>query len=409
MGFGDREMHLQEFIIKTWPKTIREAKADDGKIIPLPKPFTVPSVKDHFQEMYYWDTYFTNVGLFASGLTEQAINNCENMAYVIKKIGFFPNATRNGMLNRTQQPYFALVVKDIYDITQDDAWLQSQYDAIKTEYEWWMKNRITPIGLNRYADNGVIDEHYRGTATCGLKRLGLTEYDGDYVELGKHFYSIFESGWDCCPRFDLTCQNACPIDLNSNLYFYESFLAALKEKFAIADDTDYAKRANTRKQLIEKYLWNEQEQLYFDYNFVTGKQFTCKSAAAFHPYFVGLAGKEKINGLQNAYAYFVKEYGVACTDKYYGEYQWAYPSGWAPNQYVAYKALKNYGLDEHSQTVAKKYTSLCESVFEQTGDLWEKYNVVEGNDHTCDEAMVHHTMMGWTAGVYMYLVNELQK
>ena len=88
-------MQLKEFILRTWQKTIREAKVDDGKIIPLPKPFTVPSVKDHFQEMYYWDTYFTNVGLFASGLTEQAINNCENMAYVIKKIGFFPNATRS--------------------------------------------------------------------------------------------------------------------------------------------------------------------------------------------------------------------------------------------------------------------------------------------------------------------------
>jgi alpha,alpha-trehalase len=106
-----------------------------NRLIPLPKPFTIPSIADYFQEMYYWDTYFTNVGLFVSGLTQQAIDNCENMSYVINKYGFFPNATRTHFLKRSQQPYFALIVKDIYEVTKDDEWLKERYAEIKKEYE----------------------------------------------------------------------------------------------------------------------------------------------------------------------------------------------------------------------------------------------------------------------------------
>ena len=119
-------MKLKEFILNNWDKTIREAKEDTESIIALPKPFTVPSIEGYFQEMYYWDTYFTNVGLFASGLVQQAINNCENMSYVINKYGFFPNATKKHFLKRSQQPYFAFVVEDIYEATKDDKWLKER-------------------------------------------------------------------------------------------------------------------------------------------------------------------------------------------------------------------------------------------------------------------------------------------
>ena len=44
-------------------------------------------------------------------------------------------------------------------------------------------------------------------------------------------------------------------------------------------------------------------------------------------------------------------------------------------------------------------------VFDETGNLWEKYNVVEGNTEVCAENYGMPVMMGWTAGAYLSLKN----
>ena len=95
-------MSVKQFILENWKKTYRE-KSPDG--LPLPKPFTVPCINDGFQNFFYWDTYFTNVGLLLSGETEQAKNNLDNIAHLIETHGFMPNA--NHILDRSQPPLFA--------------------------------------------------------------------------------------------------------------------------------------------------------------------------------------------------------------------------------------------------------------------------------------------------------------
>ena len=50
---------------------------------------------------------------------------------------------------------------------------------------------------------------------------------------------------------------------------------------------------------------------------------------------------------------------------------------------------------------------LVENCYEQTGHLWEKYNVVEGNANAVNEYEMP-AMMGWTFGVYTYLKKILQ-
>ena len=58
-------MNAYEFIctnIERTTKTYDEKKKDgiDIPMIPLPYPFTTPCAEGMFQEMYYWDTYFTH-------------------------------------------------------------------------------------------------------------------------------------------------------------------------------------------------------------------------------------------------------------------------------------------------------------------------------------------------------------
>ncbi len=58
---------LKRYIFEKWPQTVREtplgSEGEEDRLIALPRPYTVPCADSHFQEMYYWDTYFTHRGL----------------------------------------------------------------------------------------------------------------------------------------------------------------------------------------------------------------------------------------------------------------------------------------------------------------------------------------------------------
>ena len=96
------------------------------------------------------------------------------------------------------------------------------------------------------------------------------------------------------------------------------------------------------------------------------------------------------------------EYGISATERSDadGVYQWGYPNGWPCLQYIAVKAFDNYGYTADALRIAKKYVGLADDVFEKTGKLWEKYNVVKGNIEVTNEYEMP-AMMGWSAGAYL--------
>ena len=106
---------VKAFILENWNKTVRTNTADEGSLIGLPEPYTVPCISGTFQEMYYWDTYFTNIGLILSDEVKQAVNNVENVAYLIEKYGKMPNGNSTGFLNRSQPPFFSQMVREIFE------------------------------------------------------------------------------------------------------------------------------------------------------------------------------------------------------------------------------------------------------------------------------------------------------
>ena len=128
--------NVKAFILENWDKTVRTNTVDAGSLIGLPKPYTVPCIEGFFQEMYYWDTYFTNIGLLLSGKVEQAINNTENIAYLIERYGKMPNGSRTFYLNRSQPPFFSQAVRDIFEATGDLEWLSRMYSTAEKEYSF---------------------------------------------------------------------------------------------------------------------------------------------------------------------------------------------------------------------------------------------------------------------------------
>ena len=112
-------MNLERYIQENLPKCIRENREDKGTLIGLPYPYIVPCASGHFQEMYYWDTYFTNKGLIIKGQITQARNNVDNMCYLINRYGFMLNGNRTDYLCNSQPPFLSLMVRDVYDVTED--------------------------------------------------------------------------------------------------------------------------------------------------------------------------------------------------------------------------------------------------------------------------------------------------
>ena len=138
---------LQKYIQTNFDKCVRVNTEDKGEHIGLPYPYTVPCVSGMFQEMYYWDTYFTNLGLILSDKLGQAKNNTDNILYLVERFGYMPNGNRTNYLKTSQPPFLSLMVKDIYEKTGDKEWLRKAAKTIQKEYSFWMERRITPLSL----------------------------------------------------------------------------------------------------------------------------------------------------------------------------------------------------------------------------------------------------------------------
>ena len=74
---SQEEAELREHIASGMPQTVREMHRDDQDVIALPYSYSVPTIRGMFQEMYYWDTYFTNEGLLILGDLGQARKNVD--------------------------------------------------------------------------------------------------------------------------------------------------------------------------------------------------------------------------------------------------------------------------------------------------------------------------------------------
>lgn len=398
-------MTVKDYIKKRFPETVRKNVCDNETLIGLPYPYTVPCAESYFDELFYWDTYFTNKALIALKQAEQAENNVRDILHLVERFGYMPNGNRTYFLKRSQPPYLALMVDEIFCATKDKTFLESSFSTLKKEYRFWMTKRISENGLNHYDTEESVEScadffnHYVGT------RIAVDcARESSYA--GRNYYAEAESGWDFTPRFQGVCAEYNPIDLNSNLFFYEKLFARYEKALGEGDGAKWNAAADARAEKINRFLWDPLNRVYRDYNYVSGELSRTVSAASFQPYFVGLAPNESKDGLKNLLTKIEGDYGLFATEKEEGQYQWAYPNVWAPYHCIACDALENYGYESESKRIAGKYINLIEANFSKTGKLYEKYNGITGGIDAVSEYGTPE-MLGWTAGTYIYLLSKL--
>lgn len=398
-------MTAYEFILHNIDKTTKSGKElTEGwtPLIELPYPYTTPCADGMFQEMYYWDTYFTHKCLLSLGKAEQVLNNVKNFVFLLEKYGKILNGNRMHYLSRSQPAFFGLMLSDLREARPDLLPLEQAFGWLEKEYSFWMNNRFCENGLNRYGAD-VTDEEALGNVGYykGLTMDGYVERTGIALEnTAKNCRDVIaecESGWDFSPRFESQGARFNPVDLNGLLYADEVLLSKWAEE--LGDKKTCEKYETASKVRKEKMLaLMKKEGIYYDYGFEKGACSKVISCAGFFPYFVGM--DRDTEGFLKTLSYLERDHGVvACTtDKRI--YQWAEPNGWAPLHYIAVASAKRLGLEDVAKRIADKYLAVTDEIFEKTQRLWEKFNAETG---TLEVASEYGTpeMLGWSAGVYI--------
>ena len=416
----DEYLKVAEYIHNNWKNLVRMTPNKTySSLIPLPNPYVIPGGR--FREIYYWDSYFTALGLKNSELDDLAKGMTENFMYMVKQFGFVPNGNRTYYLSRSQPPFLALMVeitrpKDL-SRPEDKTWMEHAYKVVAFEYQsnWMDKDThyIPEIGLNRYFD--PID---RKRPECFGDEIANIEIKKGFYQ---HERAECESGWDFSKRFGPNACDFIPVDLNSLLYKYEVLLSKWATELGKFDEARiWSARSNTRKHNMIKYLYNSKDGLFYDYNFRTAKQSNYKNISAIYPLWVGMFDTrkeaDKIGALRNAViGNFERKGGIVTAinetpnlsgGKKDDACQWAYPNGWAPLQWITIEALNNYGYTEDAMRISEKWLDVNTNIYNQTGRLFEKYNVEDGTINVTT-FYPQQDGFGWTNGVYSEILNKI--
>jgi alpha,alpha-trehalase len=377
-----------------------------GSLIPLPYPYIVPGGR--FGEIYYWDSYFTMLGLQVSGKNELIEGMIDNFAYLIDRVGYIPNGNRSYFIGRSQPPFFALMIELLVQI-KGDAILEKYLPFLEKEYHFWMSQRAinTQDGeqLNRYFDAKAEPrpESYR-------EDLELAHSHNSPTMLWLNLRAACESGWDFSSRWfknqtdfaSIHTSDLIPVDLNCLIYKLELLLAKAKPPRA----KEYLQKAENRKQAIQKYCWNAQKGFFFDFDFVENKQKSSLTLAGVFPLFCGIASQEQAQKVAEVLeVQFLKKGGLITTTIESGQ-QWDAPNGWAPLQWLAYEGLKKYGITTTAQKIRTCWLTKNDEVYEQSGKMTEKYNVSDNDNQTGGGEYPNQDGFGWTNGVYLKMLNS---
>ena len=134
---SDPDQTLLAHIDGLWNVLTRQPREHPGRssLLPLPNPYVVPGGR--FGEMYYWDSYFTMLGLAGSGRQDLLRDMAGNFAYLIDTYGHVPNGNRSYYLSRSQPPMFALMVELFERHGVRDA--MRYLPRLRREYDFWMQ------------------------------------------------------------------------------------------------------------------------------------------------------------------------------------------------------------------------------------------------------------------------------
>jgi alpha,alpha-trehalase len=403
--------------LNTRPGLLTLAADTSGGYTPLP--FVVPGGR--FNEMYGWDSYFINIGLLLSGRIQLARFMVDHFIYQINHYGKILNANRTYYLTRSQPPFLTSMVSELYtqlDKNPDNRkWLKHALITCIKEYNtvWMAEPHLTKTGLSRYFGTGIgippetEPDHFDEILLPYAEKAGMSldDYKRKYMnnEISEPALTQFfindramrESGHDTSNRLINICAHLNTVALNALLYKYETDIARLiKTEFngelkipgKLSETPQvWNARAEKRKKIMDRLMWDENSAQYYDYNFVKEQKTQFQSLTNLYPLWAGMVSQERAELMvTKALPLYIEPGGLVSTTKasrgpvtaQRPQRQWDYPNGWAPHQILIWTGLQNYGYNKQSQQLAYRWLyMITRNAVDYNGTIPEKYNVVE--------------------------------
>lgn len=416
---------LANHIAGLWPKLTQPPSAipGQGSALPLGHRHVVPGGR--FRELYYWDSYFTMLGLLESGHQDLVEEMIAAFGGLLDRYGMIPNGTRSYYLSRSHPPVFYLMAALSSD--RSFAARHQRLTWMRAEHDFWMDGADhlapgemhrravrLPDGsiLNRYWDDRPVprDESWREDVA-----LATATPDRAAHQLWRDLRAGAESGWDFSSRWlddpaalaSIRTTQFLPIDLNALLHGLERAIA--NEAAALADDATaaaFAELADARRAAIEQHLWSDAIGCYADHDLRTGQANDRLTGAAAFALFGRVATPIRAQRSADAIATLLRPGGLLATPVHSGQ-QWDAPNGWAPLQWVAVKGLRAFNCHGLADQIVENWLAMIEAQFLASGVLLEKYDVERCTGGGGGEypAVIG---FGWTNGVTLAMQRDRQ-
>lgn len=423
---------VRSYISAMWTvlKRAPDQDAPYSSLLPLRHDYIVPGGR--FGEIYYWDSYFTMLGLERDHRHDLAADMIRNMASLIDRYGHIPNGNRSYYLSRSEPPFFACMI-DLMAVREGDHVYLEYLPELQREHDYWMEGAASlPKGqahrhvvrladgtlLNRYWDDRDVprDESYREDVETarGSARPAAEVY--------RELRAGSETGWDFSSRWladghtlsSIRTTQLLPVDLNSLMAHMEQ---TLSHAYALKGDSDragsYAAMARTRIGAIRRLLWDARDGIFTDYLWPDAKQTDAVTAATIVPLFLHLATADEAARVAAAIRGRLLRPGGLTTSLELNGQQWDSPNGWAPMQWMAVSGLRGYGENALAGEIARRWIEREIAAYAQAGVLLEKYNVrvtrpaANGGGQGGEYPL--QVGFGWTNGVLVSLMDLYPK
>lgn len=411
---------LRDHIRGMWPALARGPKAGaaNSSALAVGHRHVVPGGR--FREIYYWDSFFTMLGLVRDGETVLVNGIVDAMTDLIEDHGHVPNGARTYFLGRSQPPLFHMMVALLDDPRPDVA--ARRLAAMKREHGWWMDgsaeltpgaqiNRVAMLSdgsiFNRYWDPRETprDESWREDVETALNS------ERPAADVYRDLRAGAESGWDFSSRWfggtslsSIRTTSIAPVDLNAFLYGLETAIAAAGD----ADAAHYAARAETRREAMHQHMWSADAGHFCDYDLITAAVRPQLTAAAFAPLLAGLATQHQADATARITAEQLLAPGGLRTTLVVSGEQWDSPNGWAPLQWIGVRGLCRYGHQALAKDIAERWIATVDAAYAQTGLIFEKYDI-EARTIGAGGEYAPQIGFGWTNGVTADLIDDLQE
>lgn len=324
----------------------------------LPYDYLVPS--GYYEEQWDWDAFFIGMAL-ASDISSEGIflrNVALNLLCNARKDGYIPGCITKdgpeaGHRSFLMKPFLAQGAYFSSAFLNDFSWISPYFSLLKTVVLYREKNV-----WNKKYDLGVWTNIMASGADNNVSGFGYLE------------------------------NTVVASDLNTFIYQEYKAMSIIAQKLNKKTDFNYfSKRASEIKSNIDKFLWSNDDGIYYNIDSRDGSFIKRVSYNSLHPLFAHIASKDRADRFIKNYLLnpnkLWSDYGVrtlAKDDKDYNNANiikpysnWQGPI-WSIANYFAIQALLNYGYQKEAITVVKRVAKLCLDDIAKTGGMHENYD-----------------------------------